>query len=57
MLLVPYFSRMSCSFGRLSPIVPTWKSPLAISVSIALPTGGLTSSFLNRSSHGALCSK
>ena len=40
-LLLPYFSRISFSLGRLSPIVVTWKSPVSITVSTAFAIGGL----------------
>ena len=37
---VPYFSWISFSFGRLSPIVVTWKSPVSMRTSTAFTTGG-----------------
>src|SRR5581483_11276109 len=54
---VPYISWISFSFGRLSPIVVTWKSPVSTSTCTALTTGGVKSCFLYFASHGAFCSK
>ena len=55
--LVPYLAWISCSFGRLSPMVLTWKSPVSISTSTAFTTGGVKSRFLYFASHGAFSSK
>ena len=56
-LLLPYFSRIWFSLGRLSPMVETWKSPVSMMVSQALAIGGCTPCFLYCCAHGAWSSK
>ena len=54
---MPYFSWISFSFGRLSPMVVTVKSPVSIEGLDGLHHRGLESCFLYFASHGAFSSK